>query len=122
MSADADRLAEFLRELAQALHVSGMPAHDLERQLNATGQRLGIRVDCFAVLTMLTLSITAGDRTQRIEMLRLRFYDYNMARLIALEALLGEIDAIAGIDRCAHKLRAIMSAPALWSGLSLIHI
>ena len=84
MSDDLDRLAAlatFLRELAQALHVSGMPAHDLERHLNALGERLGVRVECFAVLTMLTLNITTDDGAQRVEMLRLRFYDYNMARL-----------------------------------------
>ena len=61
MTNNLDRLAAFLRSLAQALHISGMPAHDLERHLNAMGQRLGVRVDCFAVLTMLTLNITTDD-------------------------------------------------------------
>jgi uncharacterized membrane protein YjjP (DUF1212 family) len=120
MIEDLDRLAGFLRELAQALHVSGMPAHDLERQLNALGQRLGIRVDCFAVLTMLTLNMTAADGAQRVEMLRLRFYDYNMARLIALEKLIRALDSIASLDRCAAQLKAIMSAPPLWSGWSFV--
>lgn len=120
MSTDLDRLAGFLRELAQALHVSGMPAHDLERHLNALGQRLGIRVDCFAVLTMLTLNMTAADGTQRIEMLRLRFYDYNMARLIALEKLIGALDSVASLERCAAQLKAIVSAPPLWSGCPFV--
>lgn len=72
MSENLDQLAAFLRRLAQALHISGMPAHDLERHLNTLGQRLGVRVDCFAVLTMLTLNIGTEHTTQRIEMLRLR--------------------------------------------------
>ena len=71
MSENLDQLAAFLRHLAQALHISGMPAHDLESHLNRLGQRLGVRVDCFAVLTMLTLNITADNATQRVEMLRL---------------------------------------------------
>jgi len=120
MSTDLDRLAGFLRDLAQALHVSGMPAHDLERHLNALGQRLGVRLECFAVLTMLTLNISADDGAQRVEMLRLRFYDYNMARLIALEKLIRSLNAIASVDRCAAELKAIMSAPPLWTGWSFV--
>ena len=111
-----DRLAAFLRDLAQALHVSGMPAHDLERHLNELGHRLGVRVDSFAVLTMLTLNICADDGTQRVKMLRLRFYDYNMARLIALEWLIRGVDGVPGLARCATELKAIMAAPPLWSG------
>ena len=116
MTNNLDRLAAFLRSLAQALHISGMPAHDLERHLNAMGQRLGVRVDCFAVLTMLTLNITTDDTTQRVEMLRLRFYDYNMARLIALERLIREVDGIGSLERCEGQLKDIMNAPPLWSG------
>ena len=116
MTNNLDRLATFLRNLAQALHISGMPAHDLERHLNAMGQRLGVRVDCFAVLTMLTLNITADDTTQRVEMLRLRFYDYNMARLIALERLIREVDGIESLEHCEEQLKDIMSTPPLWSG------
>jgi uncharacterized membrane protein YjjP (DUF1212 family) len=116
MTNNLDRLATFLRNLAQALHISGMPAHDLERHLNAMGHRLGVRIDCFAVLTMLTLNITADDTTQRVEMLRLRFYDYNMARLIALERLIREVDGIESLEHCEEQLKDIMSAPPLWSG------
>jgi uncharacterized membrane protein YjjP (DUF1212 family) len=113
-------LAGFLADLAQALHVSGMPAHDLERHLNETGRHFGVRVDSFAVLTMLTLKITGADETQRVEMLRLRSYDYNMARLIALENLLRELDGIDSLDRCKAKLNDIMDTPSLWSGFPLI--
>ena len=118
MAKDLDRLAAFLRQLAQALHISGMPAHDLERHLNTLGQRLGVRVDCFAVLTMLTLNITADNATQRIEMLRLPSYDYNMARLIALEKLLREIEGGDNLTRCAARLDDIMKTPpcfGVWS-------
>jgi uncharacterized membrane protein YjjP (DUF1212 family) len=120
LSSDLDRLAEFLGKLAHALHISGMPAHDLERRLNETGQRFAVRVDCFAVLTMLTLNITAADSTQRVEMLRLRFYDYNMARLIALEKLICELDGIENLDFFTARLKKIMDAPPLWSGFPLI--
>lgn len=118
-TAKLDQLAGFLRQLAQALHISGMPAHDLELHLNSLGQRLGVRVDCFAVLTMLTLNITADNATQRVEMLRLPPYDYNMARLIALEKLLREIDGKVSLAACTHRLEAILVAPPLWSGWSL---
>jgi uncharacterized membrane protein YjjP (DUF1212 family) len=116
MTKDLEQLAGFLRKLAQALHISGMPAHDLELHLNSLGQRLGVRVDCFAVLTMLTLNISADNVTQRVEMLRLPPYDYNMARLIALENLLREIDGSNSLDGCAARLEEIIGAPPLWSG------
>lgn len=115
MTHHLDRLAGFLHALAEALHISGMPAHDLERHLNDIGRRLGVRVDCFAVLTMITLNIV--DATgQRIEMVRLPAYDYNMARLIALEKLIGELDHPEHLDDYAGQLKAIMNAPPLWSG------
>ena len=49
-------------------------------------------------------------------MLRLRFYDYNMARLIALERLIREVDGIGSLERCEGQLKDIMNAPPLWSG------
>ena len=119
MAENLDQLAGFLRQLAQALHISGMPAHDLERHLNTLGGRLGVRVDCFAVLTMLTLNITAEHTTQRIEMLRLPAYDYNMARLIALEALLREIEGGDSLARSAQRLDEIMKTPPRWAGWPL---
>ena len=120
MTNSLNRLATFLRNLAQALHISGMPAHDLERHLNEMGQRLGVRIDCFAVLTMLTLNITADDTTQRVEMLRLCSYDYNMALLIALEKLIREVDGIDSLECCEGQLKDIMSAPPLWSGVPFV--
>ena len=93
MSERIDQQARFLLDLAQALHISGMHSHELERQLNAVGQQIGVRVVCFAVLTMLTLSITTEDNTQRVVMLRLPAYDYNMVRLIALEKLIRNLDS-----------------------------
>ncbi|MBK7422543.1 MAG: threonine/serine exporter family protein [Propionivibrio sp.] len=116
MSEPLDRLARFLRNLAQALHISGMPAHDLELRLNSIGQRFGVRVECFAVLTMLTLNITDEDNEQRVEMLRLPFYDYNMARLIALDKLISEMDGLDSLGHGEAQLQEIISAPPLWSG------
>jgi uncharacterized membrane protein YjjP (DUF1212 family) len=120
MTENLDQLAGFLRKLSQALHISGMPAHDLELHLNSLGQRIGVRVDCFAVLTMLTLNISADNATQRVEMLRLPPYDYNMARLIALEKLLREIDGSTSLANCSLRLEEIVGAPPLWSGIPFI--
>ena len=91
-------VATFLRELGRALHVSGAPAHDLERSLTETGARLGVRVEGFAVLTFLALTISADGQSRRVEMLRLPPYDFNMARLIELQALCRAIDSPARLD------------------------
>ena len=110
------QLALFLRDLGQALHVSGAPAHDLERALNKVGARLGVRVDGFAVLTFLALNVTAGEQARRVEMLRLPPYDYNMARLTELQALCREIDSLDQLAAYGERLAAIMRAPPPWSG------
>jgi len=118
MTENLDRLAKFLRNLARAMHISGMPTHDLERHLNGIGKQFNVHVECFAVLTMLTLNITAENKTQRVEMLRLPANDYNMARLIALEQLIRGMDGLNSLERCEAQLEAIMGAPPLWSGWS----
>ncbi len=110
------RLARFLRDLGRALHVSGAPAHDLEAALQAVGRRLGVRVEGFAVLTFLALTVVAGEQERRVELLRLPPYDYNMARLIALDALCREIDSVAALEAYAERLAAIMRQPPPWSG------
>lgn len=112
------RLALFLRDLGQALHVSGAPAHDLEAAIKEIGQRLGARVEGFAVLTFLALSVVSGSNTRRVELLRLPPYDYNMARLIELDALCRDIASVDCLDDYAERLAAIMRQPAPWSGYS----
>ena len=109
-------VAAFLRDLGRALHVSGAPAHDLERDLMQIGERLGARVEGFAVLTFLALTISADGQSRRVEMLRLPPYDFNMARLIELQALCREIDSPARLDAYAARLAEIMARPAPWSG------
>lgn len=116
MTDNLDQLVRFLRPLAEAMHLSGMPAHDLERKLNAIGQRLGVRVESFAVLTMLTLNIVNPAGERHTEMIRLPGYDYNMARLIALEALIDDLSSLDALDDYATRLNAIMAAPPLWRG------
>ncbi len=110
------RLALFLRDLGQALHVSGAPAHDLEMAMSEIGSRLGARVEGFAVLTFLALTVVSGAHSRRVELLRLPPYDYNMARLLELEALSREITSVDDLDAYGERLAAIMGQPAPWSG------
>ena len=111
-----ERIALFLRDLGQALHVSGAPAQDMERGMNDIGRRLGIRVEGFAVLTFLAINVVSGANSRRVEMLRLPPYDYNMARLIALQELCRDISDIDALDAYVVRLTAIMQAPPTWSG------
>jgi len=114
------QLALFLRNLGLALHLSGAPAQAVERVLSAVGQRFGIKVEGFAVLTFLALTVVAPSGVRRTEMLRLPPYDYNMARLIALDKLIGEMDGLDSLGRGEAQLREIISAPPLWSGWPFI--
>ena len=110
------KLANFLRDLGRALHVSGAPAHDLETAMNTIGRRLGARVEGLAVLTFLALTVVAGDHTRRVELLRLPAYDYNMARLIELNAMCREITSVDDLAHYSERLAVIMGQPAPWSG------
>lgn len=114
-----EQIAGFLSELGRALHVSGAPAHDLEAALVAAGERLGVRVEGFAVLTFLALTVVAPDGTRRVELVRLPPYDYNMARLIALQALCREVGDPARLGDDRGRLANIMAAPPPWSGWPL---
>lgn len=115
-----ESIAAFLRDLGRALHLSGAPAHDLEADLTAIGGRLGVRVEGFAVLTFLALSVVAADGSRRVELLRLPPYDYNMARLIALEALCHEISDAGRLDAYVAQLAEIMRQPPPWAGWQLV--
>jgi uncharacterized membrane protein YjjP (DUF1212 family) len=123
MPSDTDQtlagIAAFLCDLGRALHVSGAPAHDLERNLDEIGARLGVRVEGFAVLTFLALTISADGQSRRVEMRRLPPYDFNMARLIELQALCREVESPARLDAYAAHLAGIMARPAPWSGWAL---
>ncbi|PKO88635.1 MAG: hypothetical protein CVU18_06665 [Betaproteobacteria bacterium HGW-Betaproteobacteria-12] len=114
------RLALFLRDLGRAMHVSGAPAQDLEAALQEIGQRLGVRVEGFAVLTFLALTVVAGDQSRRVELLRLPPYDFNMARLIELDALCREIASVDELDGYAERLATIMRQPPPWSGWGFV--
>src|SRR5574343_557704 len=115
-----ERIALFLRDLGQALHVSGAPAHDLERALNAAGARLGVKVEGFAVLTFLALTVVAEGQRRRVEMLRLPPYDFNMARLIGLRELCAAIRSAEELDAYCARLDALMRQPAPWSGWQFV--
>lgn len=115
-----DRVVDFLQHVAQALHTSGAPAQDLERDLALTGAHLGVRAQCFALPTMLSLTIEAEGAPQIVRLLRLPPYDYNMVRLMKLEALL---QALHGPGQLAHAevaLAQIMAAPPVWRGASFV--
>ena len=54
-----------LADLAQAMHVSGANAHELERHIHQLGNRFGVEAHCFALPTMLTITLEGADREQR---------------------------------------------------------
>ena len=110
----------FLRDLGQALHINGAPAHDLENDLVAAGQQLGVKVEGFAVLTFLALTVVAPSGARRVEMLRLPAYDYNMARLIALEALCRDLSKAGQLSDYSARLRQIMQQAPPWAGWQLV--
>ena len=116
-----DRVVDFLQQVAQALHPSGAPAQDLERDLALIGARMGLRVQCFALPTMLSLTVDADDgEPQRVRLLRLPPYDYNMVRLMKLQALLQALAGPEQVPQAQAALAQIMAAPPVWRGWRLV--
>ena len=113
-------ITAFLCELGQALHVSGAPAHKLEQALATAGKNLGVKVEGFAVLTFLALTVAAPGGARRVEMLRLPAYDYNMARLIDLEALCRDLCDAKQLNDYAARLGKIMQQAPPWGGWQLV--
>lgn len=108
------QLISFLGELAKAMHISGANAHDLERHIRQLGRRFGVDAHCFALPTMLTITLESPDRGQQSRLLRLPAYDYNMSRLIALKDMLRKLDRIDQLPDAIVRLNAIMAAPLPW--------
>ncbi len=106
----------FLRVIAKSLHASGAPAQDLERHIGELGVKLGVNANCFALPTMLTLTVVEPDGRQRVQLLRLPLADYNMSRLIALSEL---VDGFAGPEATADAMATanrIMDSRPEWTG------
>ena len=116
----AHRIDPFLRDAARALHVSGSPAPDLERHIGDLGEKLGVRARGFALPTMLSIAVDEPDGRQRVQLLRLPPSDYNMGRLIALEALVAEFSGPDSLDDAARRVREIMDAPPPWRGPAMV--
>ena len=115
------RHERFLRELAEALHASGAPAHDLEHHVVVVGRALGLSVHGFALPTMLTIAIDDENENgqQHIQMRRLPPSDYNLTRLMALETLVAQFSGPEMFDAAEHRLQAIRDQPPPWRGLPL---
>ena len=113
-------ITAFLRDIGQALHISGAPAHKLEQALVAAGKNLGVKVEGFAVLTFLALTVAAPGGARRVEMLRLPAYDYNMARLIDLEALCRDLSDSNQLNEYTTRLSKIMQQAPPWDGWQLL--
>ncbi|WP_297801821.1 threonine/serine exporter family protein, partial [Arenimonas sp. GDDSR-1] len=108
------QLITFFGELAKAMHISGANAHDLERHIRQLGRRFGVDAHCFALPTMLTITLESPEQGQHSRLLRLPAYDYNMSRLIALKDMLRKLDRIEQLPDAILRLETIMAAPLPW--------
>ena len=113
---------KFICSLAQALHRSGSPAHEMEVLLYRLGEQLGMQIQGFSLPTMITLTIEAmeGSQVQRIHILRLPASDYNMLRLIKLKELIVKMDVSGDLEAAQSELDRIMAEPAAWGEKSFL--
>lgn len=114
------KLITFLGELAKAMHVSGANSHDLERHVHQLGQRFGVESHCFALPTMLTITLETAHQGQQSRLVRLPTYDYNMTRLIALKDIIRKLHSLSQLDEARHQLSQITQAPSPWQPWQMV--
>jgi len=114
------KLITFLGELAKAMHVSGANSHDLERHVHQLGQRFGVESHCFALPTMLTITLETAHQGQQSRLVRLPAYDYNMTRLIALKDIIRKLHSLSQLDEARHQLSQITQAPSPWQPWQMV--
>lgn len=114
MPADT-RIDAFLRAVAKALHAGGAPAQDLERHIGDLGAKLGVNANCFALPTMLSLTVVKDDGGQRVQLLRVPPSDYNMVRLIELEKLVATFPGPDAIEDAMAEVERIATARPPWT-------
>ena len=114
------QLISFLGELAKAMHVSGANSHDLERHVHQIGRRFGVEAHCFALPTMLTITLETAAEGQQSKLVRLPAYDYNMVRLIALKDLNRKLYSLSQLDEAQRQLAHIMHTPSPWKPWQMV--
>ena len=114
------QLISFLGELAKAMHVSGANSHDLERHVHQIGRRFGVEAHCFALPTMLTITLETAAEGQHSKLVRLPAYDYNMVRLIALKDLNRKLYSLSQLDEAQRQLAHIMHTPSPWKPWQMV--
>lgn len=108
------RLLTFLSKLAKAMHISGANSHELERHVHQLGARFGYEAHCYALPTMLTITLETANSGQQSKMVRLPAYDFNMVRLIALKDMIRKLNAIGQLDDAERQLTQILTLASPW--------
>lgn len=117
---ESNRQEAFLLRMARALHACGSPAPDLERIISDLGAKLGPGAQCFSLPTMFGIAINEPDGGQRVRLLRLPPSDYNMVRLIDLEALAHGFTGPESLPAAEERLEKILNTPPPWLGVKLV--
>jgi uncharacterized membrane protein YjjP (DUF1212 family) len=108
------QLITFLSNLAKAMHISGSNALELERHVHQLGNRFGVEAHCFALPTMLTITLETETQGQHSKLVRLPAYDFNMQRLIALKDLIRKLNSLHQLEQAEQQLLTIMQTDSHW--------
>lgn len=102
-------IRRFLVDAAQLLHQHGTPAHRMEERLVSCARALGEHLQVFATPTSIEMAF--GARSQRPHLVRSDAGEAQLARLVALEAVIvqvaaGELEPRAGRRALRRAARA----------------
>ena len=114
------RLITFLSTLAKAMHISGANSHDLERYVHQLGTRFGFEAHCYALPTMLTITLETANSGQQSKLVRLPAYDYNMVRLIALKDMVRKLHRIQQLEQAENQLTEILHIASPWKTWQMV--
>lgn len=109
---DASR---FFLLLAEALHVFGMGAHNLERVLYRVAKALGIEGEFLVTPTFVVLTLGPAEEA-RTHMVRVSSQELDLARLTELHRLVRSIaEGSLTASEASRRLRELRVPRALWS-------
>lgn len=116
---DNGRREKFILKLAKNLHINGAPAPEIERIVTEVAAKLSVETQCFSLPTLIGVSFGSEAGAQRTRFLRMPPSEYDMSRLVALEAIAAHLSGPHELQDAEKKLGAVVARPRRmeWSRL-----
>lgn len=114
------RAEAFLIRLARRIHANGGTAYEVETQVCAVAARLGLRVECFTLPTMLAISVKRADGSTVDHLLRVTPADVDLDKTCATADLVNGLFAGMSLPMAEAALDALETATPPWGHAAFV--